>query len=55
MRERCYAAWSRCAGWLGSAFLRLNVGVWIFFVLSGFLLYQPFARAHADVVKVAAA
>ena len=34
-------------GWLGTAFLQLNVGVWIFFVLSGFLLYTPFARAHA--------
>ena len=41
------------AGWLGSAFLQLNVGVWIFFVLSGFLLYTPFARAHAAADRVA--
>ncbi len=40
------------AGWLGTAFLQLNVGVWIFFVLSGFLLYTPFARAHAGPGRV---
>ncbi len=26
---------------------QLRVGVWIFFVLSGFLLYRPYAMAHA--------
>jgi len=32
----------------GGRFLaHLNVGVWVFFVTSGFLLYLPFARAHA--------
>ncbi|HET9729522.1 MAG TPA: acyltransferase [Acidimicrobiia bacterium] len=31
----------------GGAFLaRLNSGVWVFFVVSGFLLYRPFAAAH---------
>jgi peptidoglycan/LPS O-acetylase OafA/YrhL len=34
------------AGWIGAPFLQLNVGVWIFFVLSGFLLYTPFVRAR---------
>ena len=27
---------------------QLRVGVWIFFVVSGFLLYRPYARAHAN-------
>jgi peptidoglycan/LPS O-acetylase OafA/YrhL len=40
------------AGWFGTALLQLNVGVWIFFVLSGFLLYTPFARAHAGGSRV---
>ncbi|MGZ4804131.1 MAG: acyltransferase family protein [Acidimicrobiia bacterium] len=29
-----------------SVSLQLRVGVWIFFILSGFLLYRPFASAH---------
>lgn len=29
--------------------LQLRVGVWVFFVLSGFLLYRPYAAAHAGV------
>lgn len=29
-------------------FFQLRVGVWIFFVISGFLLYRPYARAHAN-------
>ena len=32
----------------GIAF-QLRVGVWIFFVISGFLLYRPFAHAHAGM------
>ncbi len=31
---------------LGPYFAELTVGVFIFFVISGFLLYYPFARAH---------
>lgn len=31
----------------GSSYLqRLNVGVWIFFVISGFVLFRPFAVSH---------
>lgn len=36
----------RTAG-VGWAFRQLDVGVWIFFVVSGYLLYAPFAAAHA--------
>src|SRR5687767_2058855 len=32
--------------WLGYVVARLNVGVPIFFVISGFLLYRPFAAAR---------
>jgi peptidoglycan/LPS O-acetylase OafA/YrhL len=32
---------------LGAEYLqRLNVGVWIFFVISGFVLFRPFALSH---------
>jgi hypothetical protein len=30
----------------GTLLWNLNAGVWIFFVVSGFLLYRPFAAAH---------
>lgn len=30
------------------AFGQLDIGVWIFFALSGFLLYAPFVAAHVD-------
>lgn len=32
----------------GSYFARLDAGVAVFFVISGFLLYRPFAAAHLD-------
>jgi peptidoglycan/LPS O-acetylase OafA/YrhL len=32
----------------GTYLAQLNVGVWVFFVISGFLLYRPFARARRD-------
>ncbi|GAC1533070.1 MAG: hypothetical protein NVS3B12_12010 [Acidimicrobiales bacterium] len=31
---------------LGRYTARLEVGVWVFFLLSGFLIYRPFAAAH---------
>jgi peptidoglycan/LPS O-acetylase OafA/YrhL len=34
------------ARYIGPYFTRLDVGVAIFFVISGFLLYRPFAAAH---------
>jgi peptidoglycan/LPS O-acetylase OafA/YrhL len=40
------------AGWIGSAFLQLDVGVWIFFVLSGFLLYTPYVRGRGTGAPV---
>jgi peptidoglycan/LPS O-acetylase OafA/YrhL len=40
------------AGWFGSAFLQLNVGVWIFFVLSGFLLYTPYVASRRSGTPV---
>jgi peptidoglycan/LPS O-acetylase OafA/YrhL len=33
--------------WLGRVFNGLSVGVWIFFAVSGFLLYRPFVAARA--------
>jgi peptidoglycan/LPS O-acetylase OafA/YrhL len=33
--------------WVGRLFNGLSVGVWIFFAVSGFLLYRPFAAARA--------
>lgn len=39
-----FASWFET--WGGSILWNLNAGVWIFFVLSGFLLYRPFAAAH---------
>ncbi len=33
---------------LGQFFARFDIGVAIFFVISGFLLYRPFAAAHLD-------
>ena len=35
-------------GYLGALYARLEVGVPIFFVLSGFLLFRPWVRAAAD-------
>ena len=32
--------------WYGQYLARLDIGVTIFFLLSGFLLYRPFALAH---------
>jgi peptidoglycan/LPS O-acetylase OafA/YrhL len=34
--------------WYGKYTARLDVGVTIFFLISGFLLYRPFAAAHLD-------
>jgi peptidoglycan/LPS O-acetylase OafA/YrhL len=36
------------ASWLKPYASRLEVGVSIFFLISGFLLYRPFARAHIE-------
>ncbi|MCU1427448.1 MAG: acyltransferase 3 [Actinomycetia bacterium] len=36
------------AAWAQRLLLQSRAGVWIFFVLSGYLLYRPFARAHAE-------
>ncbi|GAC1312630.1 MAG: hypothetical protein NVSMB12_02970 [Acidimicrobiales bacterium] len=33
---------------LGRFTARLEVGVWVFFLLSGFLIYRPFAAAHLE-------
>jgi peptidoglycan/LPS O-acetylase OafA/YrhL len=38
---------TRFEGWGGRHLSNLDVGVWVFFVTSGFLLYRPFAAAHA--------
>ncbi len=35
-------------GWLHPLLQQLRLGVWIFFALSGFLLYRGFAAAHLD-------
>ena len=37
-------------GWYGQYTARLDVGVTVFFVISGFLLYRPFARARIEGV-----
>ena len=37
---------------LGQFAARLDVGVAVFFVISGFLLYRPFARAHIEGTPV---
>src|SRR6478672_6147076 len=37
-------------GYLGAVYARLEVGVPIFFVLSGFLLFRPWVQAAADGV-----
>ncbi len=39
-------AGSTTATWFGRFFARLDVGVAVFFVISGFLLYRPFVAAH---------
>src|SRR5258708_3347975 len=39
----------------GRYFARLDVGVTIFFVISGFLLYRPFVRSHLDHARGAIA
>ncbi len=39
-----FASWFRTPG--GTLLWNLNSGVWIFFVISGFLLYRPFAAVH---------
>ena len=35
-------------GWTGALLSRLNVGVTVFFVISGFVLYRPMVRARWD-------
>lgn len=39
-----FATWFETPG--GRFLWNLNVGVWIFFVTSGFLIYRPFAASH---------
>jgi peptidoglycan/LPS O-acetylase OafA/YrhL len=34
--------------WLGPAFARFDIGVAIFFLISGFLLYRPFVASHLE-------
>ena len=33
-------------GWTGALLSRLNVGVTVFFLISGFVLYRPMVRAR---------
>jgi peptidoglycan/LPS O-acetylase OafA/YrhL len=46
VHHTAYASRGALSEVFGAYFAELNVGVFIFFVISGFLLYHPFARAH---------
>lgn len=38
--------WANRDAWYGGFISHLNVGITLFFLISGFLLYRPYARAH---------
>jgi peptidoglycan/LPS O-acetylase OafA/YrhL len=46
VHHTAYASRGALSDTFGPYFAEMNVGVFIFFVISGFLLYYPFARAH---------
>lgn len=43
-----YVSGAKTGSWASPVLNRLDVGVAIFFVITGYLLYLPFARAHAE-------
>lgn len=43
-----YMSGAKTGSWASPVLNRLDVGVAIFFVISGYLLYRPFARAHVQ-------